>query len=176
MEEPGPREVEAETGRRFLLLEDGFRYDGVPGELSFQRVKFAEHGIDILPDQPNYDSDKRDGIPTRTLLVSSDPRDIAELQWRLSTPLMVLILTLVAVPLARSNPREGKYGRVTIAVLLYVVYSNLLGVSQVWVERTQLPAYVGLWWVHLGIVATGLFILGRQNGWFDRSHLKSRPA
>ena len=172
----GRQEIDPETGRRVLLLENGYRYDGIPGEASFQQVRYVEHGIDVTPDQPNYDSDKRESVPTRLLLTSNDPRDIAELQWRLSAPLMALVLTLVAVPLARSDPREGKYGRVTMGVLLYVVYSNLLGVSQVWVERSNIPPLVGLWWVHFTVIIIGLYILGRQNGWFRKNYFAGKRA
>ncbi|MCG8433646.1 MAG: LptF/LptG family permease, partial [Gammaproteobacteria bacterium] len=131
----------------------------------FQKVRFVEHGINLQPSQPDYTSKSREGAPTRELLGSKDLRDVAELQWRLSSPLLALILTLLAVPLARANPREGRYGKFITAVLVYVVYSNLLGVAQVWIERAAIPPWIGLWFVHLLVIAVAAALLLKQNGW-----------
>ena len=63
-------------------------------------------------------------------------------------PIMVLVLALVAVPLAALRPREGRYARVAIAILIYFVYSNLVSAAQIWVEKGRIPPIVGSWWVH----------------------------
>ena len=100
--------------------------------------------------------------PTSELLQSSDLRDRAELQRRISTPLMALILMLVAVPMARVRPRQGRFGRIGIAILFYFVYSLLLRAADTWVEEGAVPEWVGPWWVHGIAAAVGLWLLSRE--------------
>ena len=78
-------------------------------------------------------------------------------------PIMVLVLALVAVPLAALRPREGRYARVAIAILIYFVYSNLVSAMQIWIEKGRIAPIVGSWWVHLLVVAVGLVLLHRQS-------------
>lgn len=161
----GRQELQPKTGQRFLILEDGRRYDGEPGEADYRVMEFKEHGIEIRRDDPDLSTVKRDGVSTIELLGSDDPRDIAELQWRISTPLLALILAFISVPLAKTRPREGRYGKVVLGVLMYVVYSNFLGVTQVWLERGILPAWAGLWIVHALALAVGSAMLAVMTGW-----------
>lgn len=161
----GEQTIDPVTGRRLLVLYDGTRYDGVPGEATYRVVRFAEHGVEIAPSAPNLVTNKRDGVATSALLGSDDPRDIAELQWRISAPLMLIVLAFISVPLARARPREGRYGRIVVGVLLYVVYSNLLGVARLGLERAQFPAWLGLWWVHVLFAIAGLVLLAQSLGW-----------
>jgi lipopolysaccharide export system permease protein len=87
---------------------------------------------------------------------------------------MVLVLAVVAVPLAALRPREGRYARVAIAILFYFVYSNLLSAAQVWIEKGQLPPAVGTWWVHAIVAVTGIVMLLRQSpasGWRRRARV-----
>ncbi|HEX7047368.1 MAG TPA: LPS export ABC transporter permease LptF [Gammaproteobacteria bacterium] len=160
----GEQRLEPETGRRLLVLYDGIRYDGVPGEADYRVVRFAEHGVEIAPSAPDLVTSNREGVPTFALLGSNDARDIAELQWRISSPLMLLVLAFIAVPLSRTRPREGRYGRIIIGVLVYVLYSNLLGVARLGVERGELPVWLGLWWVHLVFIAAGVLLLAHSLG------------
>ena len=79
-------------------------------------------------------------------------------------PLSVVLLSLLAVPLGRTSPRQGKYGRLFIAVLAYLVYSNLLGIANTWVTRGLVPTAIGMWWVHV-LLLTGVVVLWtRQYG------------
>lgn len=158
-----------DTGRRLLMLEDGYRYEGTPGRADYQIVQFGVHGIDLKPDAPDYRSSKRDLISTTQLLESDDPGDLAELQWRLSIPLMALVFTLLAVPLAKTSPRQGRYAKLVAAILIYVLYSNLLGISKVWLERGVLAPQIGLWWVPVLFTMAGLIMLAQQNGWLRRA-------
>ena len=90
------------------------------------------------------------------------PADIAQLQFRASTPLMALVLTLIAVPLSRLRPRQGRYARVGFAIVVYFVYSNLLSAAKVWLEKGDLAPAIGVWWVHLAALALGLYLLVRD--------------
>ena len=62
---------------------------------------------------------------------------------------MALVLMVLAVPIARLRPRQGRFARVGIAVLAYFLYSNLLAAARVWIEKDAPGGQLGLWWVHL---------------------------
>ncbi|HJS22596.1 MAG TPA: LPS export ABC transporter permease LptF [Steroidobacteraceae bacterium] len=148
-----------------LVLEQGRRYEGIPGSRAFRVTEFAEHGIPVrLPEVVGGASDV-ELKPTSALFASSDLEDRAELQWRLSIPLMAVVLTLLAVPLARLRPRQGRYARIGLAILLYFLYSNLLAAAKVWVARGVVPEALGLWWVHAALVALALLALFRDDIW-----------
>jgi lipopolysaccharide export system permease protein len=125
-------------------------------------VEFGEHGIPIItPDEAIGTSDP-DTKPTSELWGSGSPVDIAQLQFRASSPIMALVLTLVAVPLSRLRPRQGRYARVGFAIIVYFVYSNLRSASKVWVEKGTLSPAIGVWWVHLLLLAFGIYLLVRE--------------
>ncbi|MGQ0385222.1 MAG: LPS export ABC transporter permease LptF [Gammaproteobacteria bacterium] len=153
---------------QLVVLHDGERIEGVPGQAGFRRIRFVEHGIPVVVPAAGGGRVGPERRRTADLLRSADRADIAEFQRRLSMPVMVLVLSVIAVPLAAVRPREGRYARVAIAVLLYFVYSNLLSAAQVWIEKGQLPPAVGTWWVHALFAAAGLALLLRQSpasGW-----------
>lgn len=152
---------DAETGDRFLVMEDGYRYQGFPGDPVFRTLQFARHGIRLETVEVLHPRSKPDAIPSERLFSSQDPREVAELQRRLSLPLAALSLVLLAVPLSRSTPRQGRFGKLFGAILVFIVYYNLMGTAQVWVEKGTLPPLPGMWWVHaLPIVLA--FVLFRR--------------
>jgi lipopolysaccharide export system permease protein len=156
------RKRDKDTGDQFLVLVDGVRYEGTPGEAAYRVMEFDEYGVRI--DLPGGDvtTTERSARPTAILLASSNPEDIAEVQWRLSMPLSVISLLLLAVPLSRSTPRQGRYGRLVIAILLFVIYYNLLGTAKAWVGDGSVPPLVGLWWVPALPVVVSAILLGGQ--------------
>ncbi len=92
----------------------------------------------------------------------ADPNAAAELQWRLSIPLSALLLALLALPLSSVSPRQGRYSQVFPAILIYVIYVNLLFVARNWVEQKTVPVSVGIWWVHgVFLLLVGIFIFFR---------------
>ena len=145
-----------------VTLFNGRRYEGVPGQEDFRVIEFREHGIPIATPQDVRSSSDPDTKPTRLLWGSSDPSDIAQLQFRASTPLMALVLTLVAVPLSKLRPRQGRYTQVGFALVVYYIYSNLLSASKIWVEKGDLPPAIGVWWVHAAALALGLYLVMRD--------------
>ncbi len=153
----------APNGMRFVTLFNGRRYEGVPGRRDFRVIEFREHGIPIAPPADSVViTQDPDTKPSRELIGSSAPSDIAQLQFRASSPIMALVLTLVAVPLSRLRPRQGRYARVGLAIVVYFVYSNLLSASKVWVEKGNIPPSIGVWWVHIAILALGLYLVFRE--------------
>ena len=112
--------------------------------------------------------------PLSDLLGKKDPVARAEVQWRMSVPLALLVLTFIAVPLSRSGPRQGRYGGIAAGVLVYIIYVDLLGAAKVWVEREQSPEFIGLWWVHGVFLATGAILLARQFGYMKEFSLRRK--
>jgi lipopolysaccharide export system permease protein len=145
-----------------VTLFNGRRYEGVPGKEDFRVIEFREHGIPIATPEDIRGSLDPDTKPTRLLWGSNDLSDIAQLQFRVSTPLMALVLTLVAVPLSKLRPRQGRYARVGFAIVVYFVSSNLLSASKIWVEKGDLPPAIGVWWVHAAALALGLYLVMRD--------------
>jgi lipopolysaccharide export system permease protein len=152
----------AADGAHLVTLFNGRRYEGVPGRDDFRVIEFREHGIPIATPAGIAGTTDPDTKPTRLLLGSSDPSDIAQLQSRASTPLMALVLTLVAVPLSRLRPRQGRYARVGFAIVVYFVYLSLLSAVKVWLEKGDLPPAIGVWWVHAAALALGLYLVMRE--------------
>lgn len=157
--------LEKEREPPFFVLYDGTRFEGVPGSTAFRIIEFREHGIPILLPEPDLTPDDAEMLPTARLLGSSDLRDRAEFQWRLSVPLSALLFAMLALPLSKTSPRQGRYGKLTIAILAYIVYSNLLGAARVWSERGLVPMEIGLWWVHGLVFLVAVFLLLQQNRW-----------
>jgi lipopolysaccharide export system permease protein len=97
--------------------------------------------------------------PSVSLISSHDPAERAELHARLAMPLMCAVLALLAVPLARLRPRQGRYARVWIAVVIFFLYVNLITVGKVWIARGALPEVFGLWWTHAAVLLLALLII-----------------
>jgi lipopolysaccharide export system permease protein len=150
------------NGTHFVTLFNGRRYEGIPGQSDFRVIQFREHGIPIATPADVVGTQDPDTKPTRELWGTQSPSDIAQLQSRASSPLMALVLTLVAVPLSRLRPRQGRYARVGFAIVVYFVYSNLLSAAKVWIGNGKLPPIIGVWWVHLIILGLGLYLVLRQ--------------
>src|SRR5450631_3439949 len=140
------------SGMHVVTLFNGRRYEGVPGHSDFRLIEFREHGIPIATPAEVVGTKDPDTKPTGELWGTHSAVDIAQLQSRASSPVMALVLTLVAVPLSRLRPRQGRYARVGLAIMVYFVYSNLLSAAKVWVEKGELSPAFGVWWVHVGIM------------------------
>ncbi len=148
---------------QIVVLHDGERIEGIPGQAGFRRIRFAEHGIPVVVPEAGAGRTVPERKPSAELFGSTSLVDIAELQRRLSLPIMVLVLAFIAVPLSALRPREGRYARVAAAILLYFVYANLLSAAQVWIEKGRLPPEPGTWWVHALFLAGGLVLIHRQS-------------
>jgi len=159
---------------KMLKFADGRRYEGQPGQAAFQIVSFQEYGMPFAMPAAGPPKLKPESRPLLDLLGTGDPVDQAEVQWRLSVPLALLVLTFLGVPLSRSAPRQGRYGGVAAGVLVYIIYVDMLGAAKVWVEREQSPEYLGLWWVHVVFIAAGAILLARQFGYMNVLSLRRR--
>lgn len=149
-----------DSGTRYIVLADGHRYEGQPGRHDFLVGEFAEYALRL----PGVEFDRADlpssAMSWRELAASQRADDRAELHYRLSFPLAVIAFAVVSVPLARSLPRQGIYGRLSLAVLIYFTFMNLQRIAERWIEQGVTPAWLGMWWVPaLMVVVAGLVIL-----------------
>ncbi len=153
---------------RLLVLHNGRRYEGVPGTSEFRVIEFAEHGVPYrLPSLEAPDLQPR-AMTLMNLVRSDEPEHVAELQWRLGVPLSTIILAILAVPLSRSQPRAGRYGRLAVGLLVFIIYLNMLSAAKAWIEQSTIPPALGLWWVHGLVLAFAFGLLAVQNGWHRR--------
>lgn len=154
--------IDPDSGEQVVVMDNGYLYEGLPGRADFRIVHFARQTL-RLPAEDGRDAPrKRDASPTLALLESTDRGDIAELHWRLAAPVSMLVLTLLALPLSYAAPREGRYGRLLAAILVYIIYANLLGTANVWLDRGSLPVTWGMWWVHGLLLMLALVLLARR--------------
>jgi lipopolysaccharide export system permease protein len=110
--------------------------------VQFEKMTYFDESDQVM----NY---RRKAASTRSLWDSEQPREIAELQWRLSRPVATILLALIAVSFTRVAPRKDKGDRTfLIAALVFAVYYNLSGLAKTWVEQAVVPAVPGVWWVY----------------------------
>jgi lipopolysaccharide export system permease protein len=167
------RHVIADNGETHTItLYRGERFEGAPGSPEFRIVRFAEQVIPVQIPQLEDAVTSMEAAPTSSLLRSSDLEKRAELHWRIAVPVMCIVLTLLAVPLSRLRPRQGRYARIWLGVLIYFVYSQLTSAGKVWIERGTIPEVLGLWWVHAVVVVFVLLVLAGPT-WFARIRHKA---
>jgi len=149
-----------ENKGQYMVLKDGYRYLGQPGLNTFSVSKFYEYGIRIR----TVDNESGElKLPAKARPFSqiwgSDQFDNrAEMQFRFAIPLSVLALTFVAVPLSRSMPRQGIYGRLFVAFVVYFLIMNLMKLADKWMDKGETPIWLGMWWVPLLIASVAILI------------------
>lgn len=158
-------EINFATGNRYLVLSDGYQYVGIPGMPEYQAVKFDSFG-QFLPARtietaPIY---REEYASVATLLEVDRPEYKAELQWRISLPLFVFVIALIAVPLSHTNPRQGRFLKVFPGFVLSVFYLGGLTVARSYVEQGSIPVNIGIWWVHLIFLGIAVALLCWNNG------------
>lgn len=151
----------------YLVLKEGYRYQGTPGSADYTVVKFKEYGRAIKEETNSTASLAGFKLKSsKELLQSNDLDDIAELQWRLSIPLSLPILALLALPLASVQPRQGRYAKFLPAILIYIVYFNLFTLSKRWIVAGILPSSIGLFWVHILFLILAITLIAIKSGWW----------
>ena len=159
--ERGTQYVSDETGSRFLELHNGRRYDLTPGTAELQVLDFDLYGVKIADEPEERRKLRKEAVPTLDLIGSRDPKHQAQLQWRISLILMVPIVTLIAFPLSKVNPRQGRFARLFPAIVLFMVYISLLIAMTGMIEKGTLNPAIGLWSLHVVylLIGAGLLLL-----------------
>jgi lipopolysaccharide export system permease protein len=151
-------------GGRYMVFENGERIQGHPGDYNYAIEVFEEYAVKIQ--ERAISTDLTPSAQTSSALwMSTEKRDVAELQNRLSLPLGILLLAFLAVPLAKSSPRGGIYGSILLGFLVYFSYGNLSSVTRSGVIKGSIPAWPGIFWVSLLLLITGLLLLANWYGY-----------
>lgn len=161
-------------GQHYLVLTDGYRYELTPGRNDWSVVRYDKYFMRVPDPEINARQRKTKALSTLQLLQNRTPANVAELQWRLSVPLSMPILALMAVPLCRVRPREGKFARLLPGLMIYLLYTLLLMLARSRVEDGKLPEWIGLWPVHLVALGIAVFLVTRRE--VRRAPAELRPA
>ena len=125
-------------------------------------IRFEKHAVRLEQRREQVASGKLEAVSSLDLWRTGGLGQIAELQRRLSIPISVVILGVLAVPMARTSPRGGRYAKLFLAVVVYFLYNNALGIAHKLVGRGDLPAAIGVWPVHLLLAAIALALVFQQ--------------
>jgi lipopolysaccharide export system permease protein len=159
------QKFDKKTGDLFLVFDDGNRYVGIPGEKSFQIVHFEKYGTRIA----GHDTIAKlqdDSVQMKTLWKNyKEKKAAAELQWRLSIPIMAIVLVLLAVPLSRIKSQQNRYVQLVPAILLFIVYGNFLYIGRNWIRTGKISIYLGVWWIHLIMFLLAIILIMQQSNW-----------
>ncbi|OIR02738.1 lipopolysaccharide export system permease protein LptF [mine drainage metagenome] len=161
-------------GSRYLMLANGHRYSHAQGQANYQITGFKQMGIRLsslstpapsaaLPAAVRLANTPSREISTLALAISTVPAWLGELSWRIGIPISTLLLALMAVPLAATNPRAGRALQLIVAVLIYLTYINLLNATQGWIDQGKLSLPIALLVLH-GTAAVLLIGLALRKG------------
>lgn len=145
-------DIDKNTGNRFIVFNNGKRYLGVPGKLDYQTTEYGKYGALIETSEKKSSYNDPDSMSTMRLLQASGPKFQAELQWRISRVIICILLGILGVFLNQYPFGQKPFTLMLLGILIYLIYSNLLGISGTLTERGHLPAYIGLWWVHAAMI------------------------
>jgi lipopolysaccharide export system permease protein len=139
----------AENGDRFIVLQDGRRYEMQPGSVEFRIMEYARYAIRIETKEARGIEKTPRNTPTMDLIGSDSRVYQAELLWRIGMPVSAVILAMLAIPLSFVNPRAGRSANFLLALFVYLIYSNLMTIGQAWVASGRLSFSSGLLGIHL---------------------------
>ncbi len=156
-----------DSGQRYMVMHHGVHYIGEAGKRSLTRIEYDEYGIRITGRKNPRVHLTESARTVEELMQSDSLRDKAELQWRIAVPVATFIVVCMALPLSRTDPRSGRYSRLAVALLIYLLYSNLLGVAESWIAQGKIHPWLGTLWVH-AIALAVLFFLLKRGGYLMR--------
>lgn len=151
-----------ENGDKFIVLQNGRRYEGTPGRADYRIVDFERYAMRIESKVKQTGTPSAKTMSPQDILKEPTPERFAELHWRIGLPVSVLILSLLAIPLSYVNPRAGRSANLILALLIYMTYSNLMSIAQAWVAQGKLSPLIGLWPVHALMALTLLVMFYRR--------------
>jgi lipopolysaccharide export system permease protein len=150
---------------KFVVAKDGYRYEGTPGQNAYKIIQFSKYAVRLSDQTAETTRQAQEIIPTSALWQHyENPRNAAELQWRIAMPLSALLLALLAIPLSDIRPRQSRYAPLLPAILIYIVYVEMLFTARDWIEQKTISIYLGLWWAHGLFALLIVFLLLRQSG------------
>ncbi len=155
--------TEARTGDKFIALREGTLHEGEPGAANYRILEFGVYNLRIEPKMIDEPMVPVSGLPNFTLLGRlGSPEAVAELHWRLGKTVVLFVLALFAMVFAYTDTRRGRMSNFFVAIVVYFVYSNLLGIGETMIQSGRVPSSVGLWWVHGGMGLMAAYLLWRR--------------
>lgn len=158
----GHRLIE-KNGDNYLIMQNGRRYYGKPGSAEFSTTEFEQYAIRVDAELVQVAEPTVASLPSLELINTDKPAHTAELQWRLAMPISALILALLAIPLSAIDPRAGRSANFALALIVYILYNNMLSILQAWVSQGKIDPLVGLWPVHGLFLCLAIYMLYRRN-------------
>ena len=153
-----------EHGDDFMIMNNGRRYEGVPGRADYRIMEFESYGVRIETRAPDFSGDDSARIKsTAELIADGSPRALGELVWRIGLMLSMIALALLAVPLSFVNARAGRSANLFVALLVYFIYNNAMNIVQSWTSRGRLSFAVSWWVVHAIVIALAFAMLAWRN-------------
>jgi len=152
----------ADNGDRYLVLVNGRRYEGTPGQADYRIVRFDRYAVRIQQNETKAFFPTQKSLPTRQLLADPTRLNLSELTWRVALPVSALILALLALPLSVVNPRSGRVANVMTALFLFFLYINLINIFQAWVAKGTVNPWIGMVTVHLAMLLVLAALLYRR--------------
>lgn len=152
--------LEGDT-QRILLLQDGFRVEGGIDKKDYRMMHFEKNEIRV-PDREQTIDRSMETRSSLSLISDNSTQARSELHWRMAMPIFTLMLAIIALPMARSEPRQTRYGRLMLAVSGYFIGMNLLIIGAKYLGSGDIPAWLGLWWLHLPLLALALWLFLRD--------------
>lgn len=147
----------------FLIMEKGRRYEGTPGTAEFSSTTFERYAIRLESKEAKEKPPIAiQAIPSALLLKDRNATNDAEIQGRIATPISALILVLLAIPLSFVDPRSGRSGNMMMAVLIFIIYNNLISIAQAWIGQGRTAGLLGLWPVHALFLALTIYLFYRR--------------
>ncbi len=151
-----------DNGDRFLVLLNGRRYEGVPGTTEYKISEFERYAMRIEAREFKASVPSAKSLPTLDLLRTVNPIYRGELAWRIGLPLSALVLALLAIPLSFVNPRAGPSLNLILAILVYMIYNNVLSIAQAWIAQERIGLLLGMWGVHAVMLLALLALFFRR--------------
>ena len=150
------------NGDQFMVLDRGRRYEGTAGTAEYRVMEFEHYAVRTETKEMDGIEETAKNLPVWELVLNPTSANLGELLWRIGIPLAALNLALLAIPLSFVNPRGGRTNNLIFALLTYMIYSNLISVSQAWVIQGKLRFEVGVWAVHVTMFGALLLLFSRR--------------
>ncbi len=155
----------ADSGEaRYLVLENGTRYEILTQGRGYRFHEFEKGEVQVWQKSNEDPSSRALTKTTSELINSSNPNEIAELHWRIAMPVSSIVLALLAILLSRADPRQGRFAKLFVALICFITYLYLMTMGKTWLKQEAIPAYLGLWWVHVLFISMAFFFWYRQYG------------
>lgn len=160
-----------EHGDKFLVMSQGRRYDGVINAPDLRVMGFERYGVLVASQsQAMISETAANSLPTELLIANPTSFNQGELLWRLALPVMGLLLMLLAIPLSFVNPRGGRSANLLVALLLFIIYSNMTSVFQAAVVQQRLALSLAWWPLHLAAALLVVFLFSWRLNINNRHH------